>query len=77
MINNIKRRKLQWLGHTSRHDCPIRVVLEETTLRKKGSGWPRTNFISQTCGQLGLKYVDIKRKINDRVKSKMEKSWAK
>lgn len=51
-----------------RHDSPIQVVLEGTIPGKKGRGQPRTNFISQTCGELGLKYLNIKKKIENRVK---------
>jgi len=66
IINSIIMRKLQSLGHTMRHDSPIQVVLEGVILGKKGKGRPRTNFITQICGGLGLKYVDIIRKIEDR-----------
>lgn len=65
MIHTLKVRKLQWLGHTLRHDSPIQIVLEGIYTRKKGRGRPKTNFISQTCGELGLKYIDVKMKIKD------------
>jgi len=67
MIDTIKMRRLKWLGHTFRHDSPIQLVLERIIPGKKGRGRPSTNYISQTCGELGLKYIDIKWKIEDRV----------
>lgn len=52
-------------GHTSKHDSPIQMVLEGVIPGKKRRGSPRTNFISQTREELSLKYVDIKKKIDD------------
>lgn len=40
------------------------VVLMDT--REIGRGRPRGNFILQTCRELGLKHLDIKRKIKYR-----------
>lgn len=63
IIDTIKGRKLQWLWHILRHSSPIQVVL----LGKKRRGRPKANFILQIPRELGLKYVDIKRKIDDRI----------
>lgn len=46
MIDTIKARKSQWLGHSLRHDSHIQVVLEGIMPGKKGRGQPRTNFTS-------------------------------
>jgi len=44
-----------------------KLSLEGIIPGKKGRERLRTNYISQTCGELALKYVDIKRKIQNRV----------
>lgn len=65
MIDTIKKRKLRWLGHTLKHDNSSQVVLEGIVQEKKKEedDLVRKKIISQLCGELYLKYLNIKRKI--------------
>lgn len=65
MVDTVKARKLQRLGHTFRHDSPLRV-LEGIIPGEEQKR--RANRISQICGEPILKYVDINTMGTTRIK---------
>ena len=66
IIENIKRRKLVYLGHIKRHDTIIKQTLEGTTQGTRGRGRPRTTWMDNVRQWTGLHLADISNKSLDR-----------
>ena len=64
LLDTIKRRKKNWLGHILRGQNMLRDVLEGKMNGKRGRGRPRTGMVSDLKGD--CTYGMMKRKAEDR-----------
>ena len=65
LISTIYRRQKKWLGHTLRHECLLRDVMEGRMVGKRGRGRKRTTFFEHWRRD-GETYGAIKRRAEDR-----------
>lgn len=67
LLNILQRRRLTWLGHTSRHEKIPGRVLEARVLGKRGRGKQRITLIKKPCIHLSMQsYLKLKRAMEDR-----------
>ena len=63
MVDTIVRRKKNWIGHSLRHECLLREVIEGKMVGKRPRGRPRIGMLNELIGD---SYGDMKRRAENR-----------
>ena len=69
LMQVIKQRQANWIGHVLRHDCLLKTVLEGKMERKRSRGKPRRKMLDLLVEQEDKKisYEELKRGAQSRV----------
>ena len=66
VLNNILRRKANWIGHILRRNCPLHNVIEGQMTEVKGVGRRRTQLLDDLGNR--IRYWELKEEAEDRKK---------
>jgi len=63
IVDTIVKRKKNWIGHSLRHECLLREVIEGKMVGKRPRGRPRIGMLNELIGD---SYGDMKRRAENR-----------
>ena len=66
LLSIVKRRKLTWFGHVTRHDSLAKTIMQGFVEGTRRKGRPRKEWMDNICEWTGCELQDLLRQADDR-----------